>query len=300
MDPDSLENLYYAIASVVVAILTVQGWRQGVGRQATALLAIAGAYLVGYFCSAAAAPYFEFLRYPAQITRILAGAAAGLLTLVGVTVLGRVMFKRTSEQAPGKSRWIYGIFGAFLGLFFGGILFLIATEVVRLTGALIQANASLAQKTNTLGSPEPTTKIHPVITGIADLSTALNEGGSGDFFRKVDPVPPSVFATIGKLGKMLATPEAANRFLEYPGVADLARNPKILALRSDPEVMKLLASQSYFQLLRHEKIVSVANDPDLATQLKNTDFNQALDHALKPVVPQNELPPIERESARGY
>ena len=56
MDADSLENLYYAIAALVVAILTVHGWRQGAGRQFMTLLAIAGAYIVGFFGAGAVAP----------------------------------------------------------------------------------------------------------------------------------------------------------------------------------------------------------------------------------------------------
>ena len=294
MDPDSLENLYYAIASLVVAILTMQGWRQGVGRQATTLLAIASAYAAAYFFAGALAPYFTFLRYPAPITMILAGAAAGLAAMIIITVLGRFLFKRTADQASSAGRWTYGTLGAVLGLIFGGVLFMVATEVIRLTGALLQTNVQLARRAEP-AQPANGANSNPMLSGIANLSTALNEGGSGDFFRKVDPVPPSVFITIGKLGRMLARPDAANRFLTYPGIAELAQDPKILALRNDPEVMQLLASQSYFRLIRHEKIVNVANDPELGAKLRKTDFNLALDHALSAPPPREELPPIERE-----
>src|SRR5688500_17252009 len=114
MDADSLENLYYAIAAVIVAVLMFHGWRQGVARQAITLLAIAGAYAVGFFGADFVAPWFEFLKYPAPVTRIIGGVAGGLLTLLAITTFGKVFFKRTSEKETGKGRWSYGVFGALL------------------------------------------------------------------------------------------------------------------------------------------------------------------------------------------
>jgi hypothetical protein len=298
MDAESLENLYYAIAAIVVAILTFHGWRQGVGRQAVTLLAIASAYAVGFFGADLVAPWFEFLRYPAPLTRIIAGAAAGVLTLLAITTLGRVFFKRTAERGPGKAKWAYGFFGGVLGLVFGGVVFMVATEIVRLAGAVAQSNVQLAEDTRakTAGSrPE----INPVVSGLARLTTALNDGGSGTFFRKVDPVPTHVFATLTKLGIMVSRPEAVDRFLTYPGISDLTRHPKIVELATDPEVAKLLASQSYFRLLRNEKVVGLASDPGFADQLKRTDFQQAIDHALKTPPPPLRAPQLEQDAASG-
>jgi hypothetical protein len=283
MDADSLENLYYAIAAVVVAILTVHGWRQGVGRQFMTLLAIAGAYIVGFFGAGAVAPWFTFLRYPAPVTRIIGGVAGGLLTLIAITTLGRFFFKRTSEKETGKGRWSYGFFGAVLGLVFGVAVFFVASEMVRLVGALAQSNVQATEQA-AANSGKAGPDVNPVVSGLAKLSSALNEGGSGDLFRKVDPVPVHVFSTLTKLGLMVSRPDAVERFLAYPGIDNLSRHPKLLALRSDPEVERLLASQSYFRLLRHEKVIALANDPEFADQIKRTDFNEALDYALKPKV----------------
>src|SRR4051794_11022070 len=108
MEAESLENLYYAIAAIVVAILTYHGWRQGVARQAITLLAIASAYAVGFFGAGLAEPYFEFLKYPPQLTRIIGGAAAGLLTMIAITTVGRAFFKRTNDRPQGKGRFAYG------------------------------------------------------------------------------------------------------------------------------------------------------------------------------------------------
>jgi hypothetical protein len=244
------------------------------------LLAIASAYAMGYFGAGLAAPWFEFLRYPAPITRIIGGVTAGLLTLIAISTIGRVFFKRTSQKESRPARWSYGFFGALLGLVFGCVVFMVASEVVRLLGALAQSNVKATENLRARADMQGV-EVNPVVSGLAQLSTALDKGGSGDFFRKVDPVPPHVFATLTKLGIMVSRPEAVDRFLNYPGIADLTQHPKLLALRNDTEVNKLLASQSYFRLLRHEKVLELANDQEFAERIKGTDFNQALDHALK-------------------
>ncbi len=281
MDAESLENLYYAVAAVVVAVLTFHGWRQGVARQAITLVAIASAYAVGFFGAGLVEPYFQFLKYPPQLTRIIAGATGGLLTMVAITTVGRAFFKRTSERPAGRGRFAYGFFGAVLGLVFGGVVFMVATELVRLVGAVAQSNVQIAEVSKTDEKQVSKVEVSPIVSGLARLTTALNDGGSGTFFRKVDPVPAHVFATLTKLGIMVSRPEAVNRFLAYPGISDLTHHPKLLALSNDPEVANLLASQSYFRLLRHEKVVGLASDPDFSEQLKRTDFQQAIDHALK-------------------
>src|SRR5688500_17102286 len=146
MDADSLENLYYAIAAVIVAFLMFHGWRQGVARQAMTLLAIAGAYAVGYFGADLVAPWFEFLKYPAPITRSIGGVTGGMLTLLAVSTFGKVFFKRTSEKQAGKARFSYGFLGALLGLVFGCVVFMVASELVRLGGALAQSNLNATEQ----------------------------------------------------------------------------------------------------------------------------------------------------------
>ena len=299
MDAESLENVYYAVAACVVAYLTFHGWRQGVARQAIMLLAIACAYAVGFFGSGLVMPWFEFLRYPAPLTRIIAGATAGLLTMIAITTLGRIFFKRTVDHAPGKGRFAFGFFGALLGLIFGGAIFLVTTELVRLVGAVAQSNAQLVDQARANRGEAPA-EMSPMVGGLARLTTALNDGGSGTFFRKVDPVPAHVFATLTKLGIMVSRPEAVDRFLKYPGISDLTNHPKIVELATDPEVSKLLASQSYFRLLRNEKVVGLASDPGFAEQLKRTDFQQAIDHALTaPPASRRPQSQLEREELGG-
>ncbi len=282
-DADTLENAYYAGAALLVTYLTWNGWRQGVVRQAMTIFAIASAYTVAWFGSKPLAPMFRFLRYPEPLTIVIAGVAGAMVTLVVINTVSRAYFKRTKEKTEGKVRLSYGIFGAVLGLFFGLVLFVFASEAVRLLGGIAKSLVRDKAHPNIEASDKPA-QGEPVIAmaqGLAKLGGALDEGGSGAFFRKVDPVPPNLFATLTKLGLMASHQEAVDRFLAYPGIAQVANHPKLLELRADPEVSKLLANGSYFRLLRHEKIVALASDPEFAAQIKKTDFDKALDYALQ-------------------
>lgn len=299
MDADALEDIYFAVAAIVVAFLTYHGWRQGVGRQFMTLLAVAGAYAVGFFGAGLVAPWFSFLRYPPQVTQIIAGVAAGLLTMIAISTLGRVFFKRTADQKAGAARWSFGVMGAVLGLAFGGLVFFVASEMVRLMGALAQANVQATTEMAAAAPDQKAPAVNPMMSGLAKLSSALDKGDSGTFFRKVDPVPAHVFATLAKLGLMVSRPEAVERFLGYPGVDELTNHPRLLALRNDPEVASLLERQSYFRLLRHPKVVELAGDPDFSAQIKRMNFDEALDYALKaPAEPRRRRYQVEAEEDR--
>jgi hypothetical protein len=61
----------------------------------------------------------------------------------------------------------------------------------------------------------------------------------------------------------------------------LLDHPKILALRADPEITRMLQEGRLWALLQDDRLIEAANDPDLARQLKRFDLRAALDHAAK-------------------
>ncbi|MBA2241374.1 MAG: hypothetical protein H0W04_00570, partial [Chthoniobacterales bacterium] len=87
------------------------------------------------------------------------------------------------------------------------------------------------------------------------------------------------YETLAKAGEVFSKPERALRFLSYPGVAELADNPKLLALRADPEITHMLEEGRLLELMQDERLIEAANDPELAAQLKKFDFKAALDYA---------------------
>jgi hypothetical protein len=70
--------------------------------------------------------------------------------------------------------------------------------------------------------------------------------------------------------------------LSYPGAKELTENPKLIALRNDPEIIALIQQQRFLELLQNPKLIDALNDPALAAQVRGFEFQKALDYALKP------------------
>ena len=288
LSADSLKATYYCGSALVVGILGWNGWKQGAARQMMTLFSILCAYTAAWFGASSAAPIFKFLRYPPQITTMIAGAAVGFATFLALHGLRRIFFKKTAQQKSVTVRLSYGFLGAFIGVAFGALLFFLTSSTIRALGTVAKSRLDdlekEAQPSNDRKVPPLTAEDDPgpLVRSIAKLGGALNEGESGKFFQRYDNVPAAhVFATLTKLGIMVSKPDAVDRFLSYPGVEKLATHPKLVAVKNDPEVSQLLESRSFIKLLRQEKVVALANDQEFGALMKKMDFEKALDHALR-------------------
>ena len=286
---DTLKFAYLGGSGIVAGFLTWNGWRKGVARQGMTLLAIASAYAAGFFGRKTAAPLFSFLGYPAFVTEIIGAVAAGMLTYIAVNAVSRILFRKDKSTPEPKQSVRFGVMGALLGFVFAMFLFVVSYYAVRMMGTIaaskvqsVNAELEASKHQPKTANPHVLQEEPPAfIKGLAKLNSALNEGQTGEFFHKVDRVPPNVYAMLFKLGIMVSSEESLDRFLGYPGVAALARHPKLAVLKSDATVSELLASKSYLKLLRNEKIVALANDQEFAQEIKAMDFEKALDHAIK-------------------
>jgi Colicin V production protein len=291
MSADELKLTYYGASALIIGLLGLNGWRQGFARQAMTLVSIVCAYAAAYFGAGSAAPAFRFLGYPPQITTVIAGGVIGLCTFLGLHGLRRILFKRTAQQPSTKVRLSYGILGALIGMAFGAFLFVVTTGVVRALGFVAKSRLEDMEKEareSPTGAPMPplTPEDDPgaMVRSIAKLGTALDQGKSGDFFHRYEKAPAAhVFSTLTKLGIMISRPEAVDRFLKFPGVGQLTGHPKLVAVKNDPEVAALLASNSYIKLLRHEKVLALSADEEFNALIKKMNFEKALDHALQGV-----------------
>ena len=70
-------------------------------------------------------------------------------------------------------------------------------------------------------------------------------------------------------------------------------HPKILALRADPEITRMLEEGRLWALLQDDRLIEAANDPDLARQLKTLRFQES---ARSCGEERNELRRIDHES----
>ena len=167
-----------------------------------------------------------------------------MLTYIAVNAVSRMLFKKDKSTPEPKQSVRFGVMGALLGFVFAMFLFVVSYYAVRMMGTIAASkvqsvNAELEaskHQPKTAHAYAPQEDPPAFIKGLAKLNGALNEGQTGEFFHKVDRVPPNVYAMLFKLGIMVSSEESLDRFLGYPGVAALARHPKLAILKSDAAV----------------------------------------------------------------
>ena len=114
---------------------------------------------------------------------------------------------------------------------------------------------------------------------LARLKKSIELGPVGNAVKQTDVIPGGIYETLAKVGEVFSRPVRAERFLSYPGVAELADNPKLLALRADPQIQRMLQEGKLWALLQDDRLIQAANDPELAAQVKKFDLRKALDYA---------------------
>ena len=198
------------------------------------------------------------------------------------------------QQSSAFVRFLYGLTGAAIGLFLGAFLVWLVVVGVRSIGAVADAQVR-EQVSNSVTPPD---KLHAVdvrrglfsepkeappslMSTLARLKNSLEMGRVGDFVKKTDAIPSRIYETLGKLSQVASNPEAAERFLSFPGAHELADHPKIVALRDDPEVQKLIEQGRLLDLVQDPRVIEALNDPTLLERLKKFDLQRALDYALQ-------------------
>ena len=118
-------------------------------------------------------------------------------------------------------------------------------------------------------------------TSLARLKNSLELGLLGSVLKNTDPISQRTYEMLEKAGSVLSNPERTQKFLTFPGARELAEHPKIVALRSDPEIADLVAQGRFLDLLQNPRVIEVANDPVLAQRIRKFDVQRALDYALE-------------------
>ena len=274
-----------------------RGWHLGLPRQLVRVAALVAAYSTALFGGRALLPFLRpIIKLPDFIIAALGGAILALIVYAVISTIGGILFKRTGQQQSGVVRLAYGASGAVLGVVFGLFFVWILLVGIRSLGAIAEAqiNASAPNRIPAFeeraGTRPGALRRRPVsdapppdslAMSLARLKKSVELGALGDVVKQTDVLPGGGAETLGKVGEVFAKPERAGRFLSYPGVAEIADNPKILALRADPEIVRLLEQGRLWDLLQDDRLIEAANDPELARQIRKIDFNAALDHALR-------------------
>ncbi len=280
------QAVFVSCALLLIIFEMARGWRLGLVRQLFRLLALVAAYAAGYFGGRLLLPILRpFFRVPDLMISLLAGALLALAVYAAISTLGARLSRRTGQQSPGTKRWLYGISGALLGVFFGLFSVWLVVVAIRSVGALASAEmraptpAPIAAQA--ASESPPTHDASTMLPALAKLKNSIELGPLGATFKAVDVVPDQTYQTLGKLGTVVSNPPSAVRFLTYPGARALTEHPRIVALRNDPEIMDLIEQRRYLELFQNPKLIDAMNDPSLAAQVRSFEFRKALDYALQ-------------------
>ena len=287
------QAVFVSFGVALILFELIRGWRLGLMRQLVRVCAVIVAYASAIYGGRLLVPILRpFLGMPDFVVSILAGSLLALLIYSVISNLGRIFFKRTAQHASAPLRIFSGASGAVVGIIFGVFLLWLVLVGVRSVGAIadgqVHAQETGAPKAvhavystnNNLGLKEE--KSLPLAALLARLKNSVELGTVGEVVKRTDIVSPTRYDTLAKVGEVISTPAAAERFFSFPGARELSENPRIVALREDTRIPDLIAQHRFFDLLQNDKVLEAVNDPTLARQIQNFDWNGALDYALEP------------------
>ncbi len=278
------QAIFVLFAVVLIVFEIVRGWRLGLLRQLMRVVAIAAAYAAAIFGGHMLVPLVRpAVKMPDIVISALAGAILAFLVYSIIASLGTILFKRTGQQESGAVRLIYGLSGAFVGLFFGAFFICLVLVGIRSIGSIADAQVRGQPKLNSVRNAPRVTPEEPnsVTTLLARLKNSMELGAVGNAVKRTDVVPAGVYRTLTDVGTVFSNPETAQRFLAFPGVQELSEHPKIVALRNDPEIADMISQGRLIELLRDPRIIDALNDPTLTDQVKKFDLQRALDYSSR-------------------
>jgi len=283
--------VFVSFALLLILFEVLRGWRRGLPRQVARLGALIAAYFAAFFGGKFLGPLLGmFVRLPDALLSIFAGAIFALIIYAVISGTGSALFRRTNQHEALAVRLVYGSTGALLGVFFGCFLVWLIIVAVRSIGSV--ADAQVREQANDSSvlhavdvrrrlMSEPSEEDAPLTTSLARLKNSLEMGVIGNVVKIVDVIPQKTYDVIEKVGAIAANPQYAERFLEFPGAKELSEHPKIIALRNDQEISKMLAQGQLLDLIQDHRIIDAANDSDLRARLKKFDVNAALNYAVQ-------------------
>jgi uncharacterized membrane protein required for colicin V production len=288
---------FISFGVLLILFEVVRGWRLGLMRQIMRLIALGAAYAVAFLGGNLLVPAARpVLKMPDPVLSIVCGAILAFAVYALVTGIGAILFKRTAQQESGLVRLIYGFAGAVVGLFFGIFLLWLTVASLRAIGALAEGQAVSRSSATPKSVQDPTSHaldvrrrflsesgdgMQPLAMSLARLKNSLELGLVGSVLKNTDPISQRTYETLEKAGSILSSPERTQKFLTFPGARELAEHPKIVALRSDPEIADLIAQGRFMDLLQNPRVIETINDPVLAARIKKFDIQRAFDYALE-------------------
>ncbi len=286
------QTVFVSFAVVLLLFQVARGWRLGLPRQVVRFVALLAAYGSALFGGKAVLPFLRpLLKVPDFILAAFGGAILAMIVYSVINTVGTILFKRTGQQESRAVRLVYGLSGAVLGLFFGLFFIWLTIVGIRALGSLGEAQVNtraprreaspIGSRANARVKLENVRDENSLAFSLARLKKSIELGALGDVVKQTDVLPSGIYETLARLGEVFSEPDRISRFLSYPGVMELADDPKILALRADPEIARMLEEGRLMDLLQDPRLIEAANDSSFAARLKKFDLRKALEYAAQ-------------------
>ena len=136
---DKWQAGFFLCAALLILFEMISGWRRGLVRQLLNMASIVLGYLAGLYGGRLAVPIFRPFGYPDFVTLAAGGTLIALVTMAVLSLIGALVFKKTSQQSLGIVRFFYGLSGACLGAVIGLFFIWIALLGARLVGTVAQS-----------------------------------------------------------------------------------------------------------------------------------------------------------------
>jgi hypothetical protein len=272
---DGLEywrNVFLALAGGWMLLSIYRGWTQGILRQLLVPLAVLGASVLVAVVTPTASGYLhDNTRLPAPVSVLLLGAAIWLFAYNLLVFIGRIIFKRTRDQDFAIVRLFFGAGGAGVAVFYGLVQIWLMVIGVRFFGRIAEDQVSLQSSRNAVSSG--------VVRGLARLKNSLELGPGKVLLDRLDPVPSDVYQRLDQCSRLLASPRAIGHLMESPAFRSTWENPRIRALRADPEISEALRRGDFLSILSNPKVIALWTDPSIRALLSGDQIQAACDYA---------------------
>jgi hypothetical protein len=269
------QTAFLFAGAIFLAWQAWRGWRAGLFRSGVNLAAVLVSAALG--CLAAelvAAPFGGLRSLPGLVAGVGVGGGLGIVLFGAIWFFGAVAFKRTEHHAFGPLRVLWGTGGALFGFLMGLAILLGSISIVRSLGTLADSRIEA-------GAPEPPRSVQASVAGLVILKESLELGSTGRLLESVDILPPDFYELVHQIGRVTGDQERMRRFLDYPGIQKILRNPRVIELLNDPGLIRAAQEKDIFVVFNNKAVAAAAKDPALAEQLREVDLRAALKFALE-------------------
>lgn len=265
------QTAVFLMAGACIFVSALQGWRQGLMRQAIGIIALfAAGFLVLHYTGRME----EFLRphVPAWILLPVSAAVIWVVSFNLIVLIGQFLFKRTKDCESPVSQLIYGLGGAAIGVGYG-LLFVFCVLVgLKIIGRIAENQVEIQQTKNERSGA--------LILNLAKLKNSVELGYGRRVLELVDPLPNRFYREIDQYSRVIADPESVHKLLEYPGFRRIWESPQILEIERDPGIVADVKRGNVLGVLTNPKMVALLNDPLVRGVFNQLDMDAALNYAL--------------------